>query len=121
MCLEQEVNAVIYSVYTGNLWGSQNLRDIGAERALLTLTQDTGGEVYTPSLPTLDQKQEDATGLKQLDEAFNKLADELRTQYILGFYSTNETRDGRFRKLEVKIKKPGYATRARAGYYAPKG
>jgi Ca-activated chloride channel family protein len=117
----QDVNAVIYSIYTGNLWGSQNLRDIGAERALLTLTKETGGEVYKPTLPTLDQRQNDEAGLKQLDEAFDKLADELRTQYVLGFYSTNEARDGAFRKLEVKVKKSGYVPRARAGYYAPKG
>jgi Ca-activated chloride channel homolog len=44
----------------------------------------------------------------------------LRTQYVLGFYSTNEKRDGSFRKLSVRIKKPGYTARARTGYYAPK-
>ena len=116
----QDVDAVIYAIYTGNVWGSQNLRDIGAERALLTLTKDTGGQVFAPTLPTLDQKQDDDGGLKQLDEAFTQLADELRTQYVLGYYSSNEARDGRFRKVEVQIKKPGYALRTRAGYYAPK-
>jgi Ca-activated chloride channel homolog len=39
---------------------------------------------------------------------------------LLGFYSTNEKRDGSFRKLSVRIKKPGYHARARTGYYAPK-
>ena len=116
----QEVDAVIYSVYTGKLWGSQNLRDIGAERALSTLTKETGGEVFAPTLPTLDQKQDDDSGLKQLDEAFSQLADQLRTQYVLGYYSSNEARDGAYRKIEVKVNKPGYAIRNRAGYYAPK-
>ena len=41
--------------------------------------------------------------------------------FVLGFFSTNEKRDGSFRKLTVKIKKPGYTPRARSGYYAPKG
>ncbi len=118
--ITQEVDAVIYSVYTGKLWGSQNLRDIGAERALSTLTKETGGEVFAPVLPTLDQKQDDDSGLKQLDEAFSQLADELRTQYVLGYYSSNEARDGAYRKIEVKVNKPGYAIRNRAGYYAPK-
>ena len=116
----QEVDTVIYTVYTGNLWGSQNLRDIGAERALLTLTKETGGEIYTPTLPTLDQRQDDDGGLKQLDEAFSQLADQLRTQYVLGYYSSNEARNGGYRKLEVKINQPGYHSHARAGYYAPK-
>jgi Ca-activated chloride channel homolog len=118
--LTQEVDAVIYSIYTGRLWGSQNLLDIGAERALLSLTKETGGEIFAPTLPTLDQKQDDEPGLKQLDEAFSQLADELRTQYVLGYYSTNENRDGAYRKIEVKVNKPGVAIRNRTGYYAPK-
>jgi Ca-activated chloride channel homolog len=120
----QDVDAVIYAIYTGRLWNSLNLRDLAAERALAALTKETGGEVYQPNLVANDEVAPDVNqdnALKELDAAFAKLADELRTQYILGFYSSNETRDGSFRKLEVKIKKPGYAARARAGYYAPKG
>lgn len=118
----QDVDAVIYAIYTGRLWNSLNLRDLAAERALAALTKETGGEVYQPNLSALDDTtKDDEPALKELDAAFTKLADELRTQYILGFYSSNETRDGSFRKLEVKIKKPGFAARARAGYYAPKG
>ena len=118
----QSVDAVIYAVYTGGIWNSQNLRDLAAERALAALTKETGGEVYHPKLPTNDENlHDDEHAIKELDAAFTKLADELRTQYILGFYSNNEERDGRFRKLEVKIKQPGFVARARAGYYAPKG
>lgn len=120
----QDVDAVIYAIYTGRLWNSLNLRDLAAERALAALTKETGGEVYQPNLVANDEASPDNNqdnALKELDAAFTKLADELRTQYILGFYSSNETRDGSFRKLEVKIKKPGYVARARAGYYAPKG
>jgi Ca-activated chloride channel homolog len=118
----QGVDAVIYAVYTGGIWNSQNLRDLAAERALAALTKDTGGEIYHPKLPTTDEDlHDDVQAIKELDAAFTKLADELRTQYILGFYSSNEARDGRFRKLEVKIKQPGFVARARAGYYAPKG
>lgn len=118
----QSVDAVIYAVYTGGIWNSQNLRDLAAERALAALTKETGGEVYHPKLPTNDEDlHDDVQALKELDAAFTKLADELRTQYILGFYSGNEARDGRFRKLEVNIKRPGFVARARAGYYAPKG
>jgi Ca-activated chloride channel homolog len=120
----QDVDAVIYAIYTGRLWNSLNLRDLAAERALAALTKETGGEVYQPNLATNDDaapEDNHDNALKELDAAFTKLADELRTQYILGFYSSNETRDGGFRKLEVKIKKPGFTARARAGYYAPKG
>ncbi|MBL8167450.1 MAG: VWA domain-containing protein, partial [Acidobacteria bacterium] len=37
-----------------------------------------------------------------------------------GFFSTNEKRDGAFRKLTVRVKKPGFTARSRTGYYAPK-
>jgi Ca-activated chloride channel homolog len=117
----QGVDAVIFAVYTGRLWNSLNLRDIAAERALEALAKETGGQVYQPRLTMNDDASHDEDqAIRELDAAFTQLADELRTQYILGFYSTNEARDGRFRKLEVKIKRPGFVARARAGYYAPK-
>jgi Ca-activated chloride channel homolog len=121
----QESDAVIFAVFTGNPWPSQNLRDLAAERALETLTGETGGEVLKPKLPLGKNgsrygEETDDLSLKELDQAFDNLAQQLRTQYVLGFYSTNEKRDGSFRRLSVRIKKPGYTARARTGYYAPK-
>jgi Ca-activated chloride channel family protein len=117
----QQSDALIYAVYTGNLNPSQNLRDLAAERALETLTAETGGEVYRPKTPPHIQGDEaDDQSLRELDQAFSSLADQLRTQYVLGFFSTNEKRDGAYRRLTVKIKKPGFVAKSRAGYYAPK-
>ena len=121
----QESDAVIFAIFTGNPWPSHTLRDRAAERALETLTGETGGEVLKPKLPLGKNgsrygEETDDLSLKELDQAFDNLAEQLRTQYVLGFYSTNEKRDGSFRKLSVRIKKPGYTTRARTGYYAPK-
>jgi len=117
----QQADAVIFAIFTGNLTSSQNLRDLAAERALAALTSETGGEVYYPKLaPGAREEEIDEQSLNYLDDAFTKLGSQLRTQYTIGFYSTNEARDGRFRKLTVRIKKPGYTARARSGYYAPK-
>lgn len=118
----QKSDALIYAIFTGNLAPSQNLRDLAAERALEALTRETGGEVLKPKLPAGWQPGEEADdlSLKELDRAFANLAEQLRTQYILGFFSTNEKRDGSFRKLSVRIKRPDYIARARTGYYAPK-
>jgi len=114
-------DAVVYSVFTGNFGMSQNLRDLAGERALETLATETGGEVFKPKATPGTQSQEvDDLSLKELDQAFASLAEQLRTQFILGFLSTNEKRDGTYRKLTVTIKKQGYKARARAGYYAPK-
>jgi Ca-activated chloride channel family protein len=117
----QLADAMIFAIFTGQLAPSENVRDLAAERALATLTSETGGEVFFPK-PTFGVRDHEADdqSLSQLDAAFTRLADQIRTQYILGFYSTNDARDGRFRKLTVRIKKPGYTARARSGYYAPK-
>lgn len=57
----------------------------------------------------------------KLEEAFTNIVEELRNQYTLTYYSTNEKRDGRWRKLNVSVSRQGLSARARRGYYAPKG
>ncbi len=57
---------------------------------------------------------------KKLEEAFTQISEELRTQYVLGYYPTNRTKDGKFRKIEIKIKRDAAKVLARKGYYAPK-
>ncbi|MCI0339355.1 MAG: VWA domain-containing protein [Acidobacteria bacterium] len=118
----QQADAVIFAVFTGNRNYSQNLRDLAGERALEALSSETGGDIFKPKFTpgTLGEEVDDQS-IRELDLAFASLAEQVRTQYTLGFFSTNEKRDGSFRKLTVKIKKPGYVARARAGYYAPKG
>jgi VWFA-related protein len=63
------------------------------------------------------------TTLRDARAAFARVALEIGTQYSLGYYPTNKTRDGRYRAIRVEIKGvPGSAQiRAREGYYAPKG
>jgi len=117
----QASDVVIFNVFTGLLTASQNVRDLAAERAMQTLTLETGGELYAPRMALNGNEIDEDESLKNLDEAFASLADQVRTQYTLRFYSTNDTRDGKFRKLTVKVKKPGYIARSRSGYYAPKG
>jgi len=70
------------------------------------LAEQTGGRIITVSHPD------------KLDKAFAEIAAELRSQYLLGFSSTNPVNDGKFRKLEVKSK-DGYKIQARKGYYPP--
>jgi VWFA-related protein len=70
------------------------------------LAEQTGGRVITVSRPD------------KLDKAFAEIAAELRSQYTLGFSSTNPVNDGKFRRLEVKSK-DGYKIQARKGYYPP--
>jgi Ca-activated chloride channel family protein len=56
----------------------------------------------------------------KLEEGFVNIVEELRNQYTLTYYSTNQKRDGRWRKLSVATGRQGLATRTRRGYFAPK-
>ncbi len=53
-----------------------------------------------------------------LDAGLRKVADDLTSYYLLGYYSTNTTLDGRFRQIKVRVKRPGVDVRARRGYRA---
>jgi Ca-activated chloride channel family protein len=81
-------------------------RNIGGENALTTLAQGTGGRVFVPALG------------KDMDQAFDDILRDLRTQYSLGYYSKNVplTKDP-FHKLQVKTINPDLRVISRNGYY----
>ena len=56
----------------------------------------------------------------KLEEAFTDIVEELRNQYTISYYPSNQKRDGRWRALQVNVARPGLATRTRKGYWAPK-
>ncbi|HEX4948369.1 MAG TPA: VWA domain-containing protein [Blastocatellia bacterium] len=61
-----------------------------------------------------------ADTLGSLPEAFANIANELRNQYSLGYYPTNQMRAGKFRKIQVKVARKGAVVRTRPGYREPK-
>ena len=98
----------VYVVQTG-LYEGANLRALAAERRMEQLTSQTGGAVYTPK--TTDQ----------LDDAFDQIAADLAHQYVLSYYPSADTRDGRLHVLDLRIKtRNDVRLRSRRGYYAPK-
>jgi Ca-activated chloride channel family protein len=82
-------------------------RDLAGEHALITLAQQTGGKYYYA----------DGTSL---DRTFAQLSEDLRTQYLLGYYPTNRS-GAAFRTISVKLRAPAdapnYLVRHRPGYY----
>jgi VWFA-related protein len=53
--------------------------------------------------------------------AFDRIQKDNSNYYVLGYYPTNDRRDGKFRKIEVKVNRPGLEVRSRKGYMAPRG
>jgi VWFA-related protein len=78
----------------------------GGESEMKKLTEQTGGRVINVG-----------NKFDKLREAFDQIAAELRSQYNIGFTSTDTKLDGSYRKLEIKNKQ-GYKIQSRAGYYA---
>ena len=57
-------------------------------------------------------------GNNNLEPGLKRISDDLTSYYLLGYYSSNAKLDGRFRRLSVKVKRPGVDVRARRGYRA---
>jgi hypothetical protein len=105
----QKANAIIYVIliadhafYGG---GNFNLGDFGA-RDMDRLASDTGGRVINVGHDG-----------KKLEDAFNQIQDELRTQYLLSYTPTNAKADGTFRKISLNCGK-NLKVQTRTGYYA---
>ena len=107
----EESEAIIYSIIIVPIEASAG-RDTGGEHALIQFSEDTGGKYYY------------ANSLPQLDEAFKKISDELRTQYLLAYYPTQRYSDSEFRRIEIDLVNPPpggpFQPRHRAGYYTTK-
>jgi VWFA-related protein len=54
-----------------------------------------------------------------LDRGLRRIADDLTSYYLLGYYSTNTKLDGGYRRITVRVRRPGVEVRARRGYRAP--
>jgi VWFA-related protein len=54
-----------------------------------------------------------------LGSIFSAISEEMRSQYAIGYISTNQARDGAYRRLTVKAARSDLKVQARTGYYAP--
>ena len=104
----QKADLIIYSVDVSDpsfYWGHGG--GFAGGSSLKKFSEETGGRVIHVDRP------------EKTAAAFQELADELRTQYLLGYSPTNTRRDGSFRKIRVNVRGGNYKVQARNGYYAP--
>jgi Ca-activated chloride channel family protein len=97
------------AVYTIALRGldtqSRGFRE--AEFVMRQLAQETGGRSFFPAR------------VEDLNDVYGQIADELASQYTIGFTSKNAKRDGAWRRVVVQVARANITPRAKRGYFAP--
>ena len=105
--LAKRSDTVIYSIglRSRDIRTRRGFRE--ADFVLRQLAQETGGRAFFPEQ------------VADLPEIYQRISDELSSQYTLGYISKNPLRDGRWRRIVVRIDRPNVAARTKQGYYAP--
>ena len=101
----QQSEVLIYSV--GLLSEEEKRAAARAKRALIDLTEATGGEAFFPK------------ELTEVDRIAHQVAHDIRSQYTIQYSPSNQAMDGTFRKIQIQVNAPGKPqVRTRSGYYA---
>ena len=105
----QRAGAIIYAIIIVPIAADAG-RNTGGEHALIQMAEDTGGKFYYVEDPA------------DLEPAFRHVSDDLRTQYLLGYYAPHNDGDSAFRRIKVSLTdaagREAYSLRYRTGYYA---
>ena len=93
-------------IFNGGVINSQRSAQLASQDTLYTLAAETGGKSFFDSIALGIQRTQDAMG----------------SYYLLGYYSSNNALDGKYRKISVKLNNPKLAAKLehREGYYADK-
>jgi len=103
----QKSDSIVYVLLCADR-GFYGFGGYSGEGDMKKLTEETGGRVISVG-----------NNLDKLRDAFAQIANELRSQYSVGYVPTNRAKDGTFRKVEIRCKTKGnYKIQARSGYYA---
>jgi Ca-activated chloride channel homolog len=110
----KEKDVQIYSIGIVDDWNSQLSAGRTGRALLEELSELTGGRAFFPN------------SVNELEDICEKIAVELKNQYVIGYRSTNKAKDGKWRKLKVKVTPPkgtdvSLSVRAKQGYYGPTG
>jgi len=111
LSMAQHSEAIIFAISTNNSGtntaGARTPSSFSqGDKTLIRLAEQTGGRAFFPFEAT------------DLASSFQEIARELRSQYSLGYISTNQAHDGTFRTILVETTEKGLKVRAKAGYYA---
>ncbi len=106
----QKKDCLFYSINPSGEGIRLNVMSLKGQSNMDSLASQTGGLAFN------------LIRIETLELVFRQIAQELQAQYLFGYYSSDERRDGGFRRLAVRVpKRTDLRIRTRQGYYAPKG
>ena len=106
---KSEINIYSISLRAARVQARDRLSFSQAAHLLTALSRETGGQVHFPN------------SITELDFVYDRIAEELRTQYSLGYQSANVRRDGKWRRIVVRTPaRDNLQIRHKLGYYAPR-
>jgi VWFA-related protein len=94
------------SAFSGASMRNQGDRLSASQDTLTTIAEDTGGRAFFDS--------------NAFGAVFDRVVNDTSAYYVLGYSSTNPARDGRFRRIKVRLKRSDLKLEYRSGYYAPR-
>jgi len=105
--LVRSTNVTVFPIAFSDGRRMSSPREVRSRAFLGELANSSGGQVFRPM------------ATRELAEIYNGILDELSSQYVLGFVSDDRRHDGRYRRLEVEVKRPELQVRHRPGYQVP--
>jgi VWFA-related protein len=118
--IAQRASVVIYTISTSTQWATsvdstdamknveRKYHKTEGDKILEDLAEETGGRAFFPYR------------VDDLDQSFQDIGDELRSQYTLAYNPTNYVPNGKYHKIHIKVDRKGLQIRHRRGYYARK-
>ncbi|GIU76097.1 MAG: hypothetical protein KatS3mg004_3184 [Bryobacteraceae bacterium] len=105
----QRADAIVYVIlFEDPRYTSWQYGGVSGEGAMRRMAEETGGRVFRVSRR------------ETLDDIYDTIQTELRSQYSIAYAPANQARDGSFRRIQIRTKDRNYRVQVRKGYYAPK-
>ena len=116
----QRANVNIYSLDPGGLRAPAGRYDVFAGTGELAASPGTLNRDFLYAL-SANTGGFTLTDTNEIDKAITQILRENASYYLLGYEPPNPRAEGRFRRVEVRVNRPGLTVRARSGYYEPSG
>jgi VWFA-related protein len=107
--MAQRHDTAIYTISTNRTSDTKTNSKVKGDDILKQMVEETGGKAYFP------------LKLDDLAADFQKIGEELRSQYVISYAPVNQILDGTYRKIRIEMSDKKYKVRTRPGYWATKG